>query len=76
MKLAFIILNMVGGGAEEVLFRLLYYIAKSQTEYDIHLLIVKKEGLLLDSLNDKIKIFDFNKAHVRSSLFDIINYLK
>ena len=67
---------MKGGGAEKVLFRLLNYIAKIKNRYDIHLLLVKKEGLLLDGLNENIKIFDFKKNHVRNSLFDIINYLK
>jgi len=76
LKLAFIIPNMKGGGAEKVLFRLLNYIAKNQNGYDIHLLLAKKEGLLLDGLNKNIKIFDFNKNHAKNSLFDIINYLR
>ena len=67
---------MKGGGAEKVLFKLLNYIAKSQNKYDIHLLLVKKEGSLLEGLNKNIKIFDFNKNHVKNSLFDIIYYLR
>ena len=66
---------MKGGGAEKVIVKLLNYIAKSQNGYDIDLLLVKKEGLLLDELNKNIKIFDFNKNHVKNSLLNIINYL-
>ena len=67
---------MKGGGAEKVLVKFLNYIAKSQNGYDIDLLLVKKEGLLLDELNKNIKIFDFNKNHVKNSLLNIINYLR
>lgn len=67
---------MKGGGAEKVLVKFLNYIAKSQNGYDIHLLLVKKEGILLDELNKNIKIFDFNKNHAKNSLFNIINYLR
>lgn len=67
---------MKGGGAEKVLCKFLNYIAKSQNGYSIDLLLVKKEGLLLDELNKNIKIFDFNKNHARSSIFSIIKYLR
>lgn len=75
MKLAFIIPNLKGGGAEKVLSTLLNFISKNNTRYNVHLLLVKKEGRLLKTLDKNIKIFDFKKDHARKSLFDIINYL-
>ena len=40
----------------------------------IHLILSKKEGVLLKGLNRKVKIFDCDKLHIRSCLFDLIKY--
>ena len=74
MKIAFFIPNMRGGGAERVLQNLLNQMIVTYPHFHIHLILAKKEGVLLSGLNSKIKIIDCNKLHVKSCLFYLIKY--
>ena len=65
---------MRGGGAERVLQNLLNQMIITYPHFHIHLILAKKEGVLLSGLNSKIKIIDCNKLHVKSCLFDLIKY--
>ena len=63
-------------GAEKVLHNLLNKMITIYPQFNIHLILAKKEGILLPSLLQGIKIIDCNKLHVKSCLFDLIKYLK
>ena len=64
------------GGAERVLQQMLNYFMKVNFEFQVDLLLAKKEGDLLKGLHKDINIVDFNKKHVRDCLIDLVRYLK
>ena len=66
---------MRGGGAERVLQNLLNKMITTYPHFYIHLILAKKEGVLLKGLHNKIKVVDYNKLHVRNCLFNLIKYL-
>ena len=74
MKVAFFIPNMRLSGAEKVLHNLLNKMVMTYPQFSIHLILAKKEGVLITSLSKGIKIVDCNKLHVKSCLFDLIKY--
>ena len=76
MKLAFLIPNMMHGGAEKVVQNILNEMLIQKPDFKVHLILANKEGDLLFDLNKKIKIIDFKKKHVKNCLFDLIKYLK
>ena len=63
------------GGAEKVLHNLLNKMITMYPQFNIHLILANKEGVLLKSLSQNIKIIDCNKLHVKSCLFYLIKYL-
>ena len=76
MKLSFVIPNLNGGGAEKVLCNTLNELVKIKDNYIIHLILVKKEGVYVNDLDERIIIFDLKQSKVRNSLVGITNYLK
>ena len=74
MKITFFIPNMRGGGAERVLQNLLNKMISTYPHFHIHLILAKKEGVLLNDIKSEIKIIDCKKLHVRSCLIDLIKY--
>ena len=76
MKLSFVIPNLNGGGAEKVLCSILNELVKTKNNYIVHLILVKKEGVYIDSLDERVIIFDLKQLNVRNSLVGIANYLK
>ena len=65
---------MHGGGAERVLHNILNKMISTYPHFLIHLILSKKEGVLLKGLNKNIKIIDCDKLHIRSCLIDLIKY--
>ena len=76
MKLTFIIPTIIDGGAERVLINLVNAIVSSKKKYAIHLIYLKSEGQLIKELNEKVKVYNFNRDRARNSLHDIVNYLR
>ena len=64
------------GGAEKVLHNLLNKIIATCPQYSVHLILAKKEGILLTDLSKDIKIINCNKSHVKNCLYDLIKYFK
>lgn len=53
-KILFIMYNLAGGGAEKVLIDLLDNI--DYTRYEVDLLLIRKEGVYLNSINNNVKV--------------------
>lgn len=53
-KILFIMYNLAGGGAEKVLIDLLNNI--DYTRYEVDLLLIRKEGVYLNSINKNVKV--------------------
>lgn len=69
-KILFIMYNLAGGGAEKVLIDLLDNI--DYTRYEVDLLLIRKEGVYIDSVNANVKI----KSIVDPSRNNIYSYAK
>lgn len=69
-KILFIMYNLAGGGAEKVLIDLLDNI--DYTRYEVDLLLIRKEGVYIDSVNANVKI----KSIVDPGRNNIYSYAK
>jgi glycosyltransferase involved in cell wall biosynthesis len=65
-KLIFLMPNLSGGGAEHVLVTLLKYLDRSR--FEVTLLLLFKEGPLLNEIPDSVKVQSIFKKAMRSSL--------
>lgn len=75
-KLLFAAVNLDVGGIETALVTLLNYLAK-QNQYEITLVLEKKEGLFLDALDKRISIIEYAPNNNKIVFFrKILNVLK
>ena len=73
-KLLFSAVTLDVGGIETALVTLLNYLAQ---EYEITLVLEKKQGLFLDTLNKKIKVIEYTPNNNKIIFIrKAINYLK
>lgn len=68
-KIMFIIISLVGGGAERVLVDIINRL--DAKKYAIYLVLFEKKGLYLSSIPDYVKIYDLKKKN-RFSIFRLI----
>lgn len=74
-KLLFSAVDMNVGGIETALLTLLNYLAEKN--YEITLVLEKKQGTFLQNLNDKIKVLEYNPSNCKVVFFrKIINSVK
>lgn len=72
-KIAFIIPNLAVGGAEKMLLTIANSLC---TCYEIHIIFLKKEGLLLNALDEKITTWDVNNGRIYFSIIKILKITK
>jgi glycosyltransferase involved in cell wall biosynthesis len=73
-KIAFLLPNMRGGGAERV--SLLLADQFIENGLDVYFILLQESGELLSILNPKCKIISLNKARIRSVYFDLVKSLR
>ncbi len=74
-KLLFAASNMEVGGIETALLTLLNYLADKQ--YDITLVLEKRQGVFLDKLDKSIKIIEYTPSNCKNVFVrKIVNFLK
>src|SRR5690625_2278523 len=73
-KILFVSPNLHHGGAESVLVKILNNI--DLTQFDIKLVLLRKEGKHLSKLNNYIKVIDLNSKNPIISFFKLRSILK
>jgi len=73
-KIAFLLPNMRGGGAERVALLLSEQFIKN--DLDVYFILMQESGELMSIINPKCKIISLNKIRFRSVYFDIVKSLK
>ena len=72
-RIVFIIPNFAVGGAEKMLLTIANALCNN---YEIHIIFLKKEGLLLNDLDNRIITWDINNGRVYFSIFKIVKIIK
>lgn len=73
-RIAFFLPNFGGGGAEHVALTVIDGLAAKGHQID--LLLCRKEGLLLDSLPESVRVIDLAASRFRQALPPLIRYLR
>ncbi|WP_199456730.1 MULTISPECIES: glycosyltransferase [unclassified Marinobacter] len=74
MRIAFFIPDLRGGGAERVCLLLAReFLAKG---HDVDLVLLRKQGMLLDQLPAEARVFDLRASRVRKGFLPLVRYLK
>jgi glycosyltransferase involved in cell wall biosynthesis len=73
-RLAFLLPDMSGGGAERVALRLIAdFVARG---HEVDLVLVKAEGELLPVVPQGVRIFDLGASRLRSALIPLVRYFR
>lgn len=72
-KLAIVIPSLRGGGAERVMLNIISHL--NREEFNIRLIVIKKEGPYEKKLPSDIDVVDLNSNRVRYSIFKLIKEL-
>lgn len=75
-KVIFFLPTLNGGGAERVTVNLINKLSSNFDNLDIHLLLLRKEGVFLSDLNAEINVTDLNSKRTIYSFFKIIKFIK
>ncbi|WKK66833.1 glycosyltransferase [Lutimonas zeaxanthinifaciens] len=73
IKIMFLVPSMRGGGSERVISNLLKNLNNS--EYELELVLVAKEGKYLSSIPEYVKIVDLKSKKVRNAIPKIVSYV-
>lgn len=73
-KIAFFVPSLNGGGAERVMLILANKF--SENDFEVDLILVKKEGPYLSEVSPEVNIVDLKSSNVPQSLFPLIKYLR
>jgi glycosyltransferase involved in cell wall biosynthesis len=73
-KLAFLLPNLNGGGAERVALRLITSFI--QAGYRVELVLVEKRGELLEVVPEGVEIIDLKAARMRSAILPLMRYFR
>ncbi len=70
-SIVFILPDLNKGGAEKITTLLANELIK-KNEFDVYLILMRKEGLLLEELSNKVEIIDLKVKRIRQSIFKIL----
>lgn len=73
-KLAILIPNLAGGGAERVALNLANFWVS--VGFEVHLVLLKKEGQLISMLAPSVHVIELPSPHVRNLPFGLMSYLR
>jgi len=73
-KIAIFLPNLDGGGAEKVFVDL--STAFVQRGFAVDMILIQKQGELLDTLDEKVRIIDINSKKIRGSFAPLFSYLR
>lgn len=74
MKISFLLPDMRGGGAERVnLLLLREFLSRG---YDVDLVVLRKQGELLNQLPEKARIIDLRSDRIRQGFIPLVRYLR
>ena len=73
MKIALFVPDLCGGGVERV--RLLLAREFLSKGHHVDLVLLRKEGVLLEQLPDEVSVFDLGASRVRKGLLPLVRYL-
>ncbi len=74
-SIAFILPDLNKGGAEKITTLLANEIVL-KNEFSVFLILMRKEGPLLDELSSKVEIIDLNSKRIRQSIFKLLKIIK
>lgn len=72
-KVSFFLPSLNGGGAERVTVNLINNLV--ELNVDVHLVLIKKQGVFLQDVSEKVKIIDLSSKRAAFSIFPLVNYL-
>lgn len=72
-KVSFFLPSLNGGGAERVTVNLINSLVN--LDIDVHLVLVKKQGVFLQDVSDKVKIIDLRSKRAIFSIIPLLSYL-
>lgn len=73
-KIAIFLPNLSGGGAEKVFVSL--SAAFVERGFAVDMILIQKQGQLLDTLDDRVRVIDINSKKIRGSFAPLVKYLK
>jgi glycosyltransferase involved in cell wall biosynthesis len=73
-KIAFLIPNLAGGGAERVAVTLVGALA--DRGHDVDLLVMEKGGELTDQVHPAVRLIDLKTARTRNVIWPLVRYLR
>src|SRR5690554_773294 len=74
MKITFFVPDLRGGGVERV--RLLLAREFLSKGHDVDIVLLRKEGVLLDQVPDRVRIVDLEAKRVRQGFMPLVRYLR
>ena len=73
-KIAIFLPDLSGGGAEKVFVSL--STAFIERGFAVDMILIKKEGELLDTLDKRVQVIDINSKKIRGSFLPLLSYLR
>jgi len=73
-KIAIFLPNLDGGGAEKVFVSL--STAFIQRGFAVDVILIQKQGELLDTLDERVRVIDINSKKIRGSFTPLLSYLR